>query len=145
MTTGRKLATLAAVVVIVTSYMAYVGASASWQYYATVDECAIMAVKFAGNRIRVSGKIAADSLQIAGDRGEARFSMAGSRSTLRVICTGPLPDNLAGGMDVVVEGRLEDASLLRGQKLITRCASKYKTQELPMASQDKRRIEPKDG
>lgn len=144
MTTGRKLATLSAVVISATSYMAYVGASASWQYYATVDECATMAAKFAGNRIRVSGKIAADSLQIASDRGEARFSLMGSQSDLRVLCTGPLPDNLAGGMDVVVEGRLEADGLLRGRKLITRCASKYKAQELPAASQD-RPIEPKEG
>jgi cytochrome c-type biogenesis protein CcmE len=145
MTTGKKLAALAVVVVGVTGYMAYVGASASWQYYATVDECATMAAKLAGHRIRVSGTIAANSLQIAADRGEARFSLTGSKSSLHIICRGPLPDNLAEGMDVVVEGYLEDAGLLRGHKLITRCAGKYEAQELPAAAQDNRPIAIKEG
>ena len=39
MTTGRKLTLAGLVVAGVTGYMAFVGGSASWQYYVTPQEC----------------------------------------------------------------------------------------------------------
>ena len=77
----------------------------------------------------MSGKISAGSLHIAADRGQASFLLAGSSEDLPVSYSGTLPDNLAESMEVVVEGRLEGEKLLRGEKLITRCASKYKARQ----------------
>jgi cytochrome c-type biogenesis protein CcmE len=128
MTTGRKLTVAGVVIAGVTAYMAYVGASASWQYYLSVDECAADAAKLPQGRVRVSGKVASDSLRIAKDRTRAEFVLQGEIRRLAVTCTGPLPDNLAEGMEVVVEGRLETPALMRGDKVITRCASKYQSQ-----------------
>ncbi len=144
MTTGRKLAIGGGVVAGVTAYMAYVGASTSWQYYLSVDECAANAQSLLGDRIRVSGKVASDSLRIAEDRRHAAFSLRGTSSRLDVICSGPLPDNLAEEMDVVVEGRLEDSGLLRAEKVLTRCASKYESQE-PAAAEAGRNPPAKGG
>ena len=59
MPAGAKLAVGAAVVAGVTAYMAYVGASASWKYYVTSEECLADTAKFTGQRVRVSGKVAA--------------------------------------------------------------------------------------
>lgn len=39
MTTGKKMAIGGAIVASATIFMAYRGASASWQYYLTADEC----------------------------------------------------------------------------------------------------------
>jgi len=125
MTPGVKLALGAGVVVGVTSYMAYVGASASWQYYLTADECVARAEQLADRRVRVSGGVAVGSLQVAADRSQASFALQGATARLRVVCSGPLPDNLAEKTEVVVEGRLEPSGVLRGDKLLTRCASKY--------------------
>ncbi len=129
--TGRKLAIAGLVVAGVTAYMAYLGASSSWQYYMTVKECVENAPQVAGRRIRVSGTIVPGSLVIAPDRQEAGFSLSEEGSTLPVICKGPLPDDLSPTktMEVVVEGRLENSSMLHGDKLITRCASKYSAQK----------------
>jgi len=127
MSPSVKLALGAGIVVGVTTYMAYVGASASWQYYVTADECAARAVQLADRRVRVSGGVAAGSLQVASDRSRASFDLQGATKRLRVVCTGPLPDNLAEKIDVVVEGRMEAGGLLRGDKLLTRCASKYES------------------
>ena len=134
MTPGRKLAVAALVVVGVTGAMAFVGAAASWQYYVTPQECLAGGARFAGHRIRVSGKIVPGSLHIAADRHEAGFLLAGSGGNLPVTCSAAVPDNLAESMDVVVEGRLEAATLLRGDKIITRCASKYKAQAVAAAA-----------
>ncbi len=129
MTTGRKLAIGGVLVAGVTAYMAYVGASASWQYYLTVDECLADGAALRGDRIRVSGKVAPNSLRIAPDRREIRFRLQGTDGQMEVICSGPPPDNLAEQMEVVVEGRLDESGLLRGDKVLTRCASKYESQK----------------
>jgi cytochrome c-type biogenesis protein CcmE len=127
LSTGKKLTIAGLVVAGVTAYMAYLGASSSWQYYMTVQECVENASQVAGQRIRVSGTIVPGSLVIAPDQQEARFMLGEAGSQLSVVCKGPLPDNLAPtkAMEVVVEGRLEGSYSLQGDKLITRCASKY--------------------
>jgi len=127
MSTGKKLTLAGLVVAGVTAYMAYLGASSSWQYYMTVKECVDNARDVAGRRVRVSGSIAPGSLVISPDRQEARFSLTELGSTIPVVCKGPLPDDLSPvkTVEVVVEGRLEGPCTLHGDKLITRCASKY--------------------
>jgi len=131
MSTGKKLVIAGLVIAGVTAYMAYLGASASWRYYMTVQECVENATQVAGQRIRVSGTILPGSLVIAPDRQEARFSLSEAGSNLPVVCAGPLPDDLSPtkSMEVVVEGRLEGSYMLHGDKLITKCASKYNAQK----------------
>ncbi len=129
MSTGRKLAVGVVMVAGATAYMAYLGAAASWQYYVTVDECLAGAGELPADRIRISGKIAPSTLTVAADRNQAEFCLEGSEEDLPVICRGPLPDNLAEGVDVVVEGRLDRSGLLRAHKVLTRCAGKYKSRQ----------------
>lgn len=125
MTAPGKLVVGAAVVAGVSGYMAYLGAQSSWQYYLTIDECVARAGTASTNRIRVSGRVAADSLRIASDRSRADLVLDGFESHLTVVCSGPLPDNLAEGIDVVVEGHLGQAGVFQADKVLTRCASKY--------------------
>ena len=131
MTAGAKLAIGSAIVAAVTAYMAYVGASSSWQYYLTVDESVANAAELIGQRIRVSGKVAHDSLKITPNKTQARFCLKGASKELDVVCSGMLPDNLTDELEVVVEGRLEQTGVLRGDKVLTRCASKYESVKPP--------------
>jgi len=124
---GTKLVLGATIIVGTTAYMAYLGARASWQYYLTAEECLAEGGSLVGSRLRVSGRVAPGSLEIAPDRRRAEFALAAPDGRLRVACGGPLPDNLAEGVDVVVEGRMEEGNLLRGTKVLTRCASKYES------------------
>ena len=116
------------VLVAVTIYVAYLGASSSWQYYLTVDECAASIHRFTSSQLRVSGRIASGTLQIANDRKSATFVLEGESAQLPTHCGGPLPDNLAEGINVVVEGSLQEGRNLQAKKVLTRCASKYKSQ-----------------
>lgn len=129
MSVHTKLIVVAAIAVGTTAYMAYVGASTNWQYYLSVEECKADADTLVGTRLRVSGRVAADSLDVADTGMSARFRLlpAGKDDgpALDVTCRGPLPDNFAEGIDVVVEGTLHEEATLRGDKVITRCASKY--------------------
>ena len=75
MTTGKKMAIGGVVVAGLTAYMAYRGASASWQYYLTADECLAESASLAGHRLRVSGRIAAGTLALDRDRSRASFAL----------------------------------------------------------------------
>lgn len=125
MSIGFKLALGIAIIVGATGYMAYVGASSSWQYYLTTDECVERLSELTGSRMRVSGGVAPGSLRISDDRTSATFQLIGNRGQLPVQCQGILPDNLTEGSEVVVEGRLEPGGVLHGDKVLTKCASKY--------------------
>jgi cytochrome c-type biogenesis protein CcmE len=107
--------------------MAYVGGSADWQYYLTVDECAARGQTLLGSRIRVNGNVAPGTLHVDTDRTQARFQLLGTSGNLPARYAGPVPDNLAENMAVVVEGHLDARGVLQGSKLLTRCASKYET------------------
>jgi cytochrome c-type biogenesis protein CcmE len=127
MSAGSKLAIVGLLLGGVTVAMAYLGAARSWQYYLTVDECLQRLATLPGYRIRVRGTIAANTLRLPPDRSGATFSLEGAEAELPVVCSGPLPDNLAEGIDVVVEGRVDESGVLRGERLLTRCASKYES------------------
>jgi cytochrome c-type biogenesis protein CcmE len=129
MAPSRKLAIGALIVTGMTVYLAYLGAASSWQYYLTVDECLGDLNHLGQARIRVSGKIVPHSLEIAENRKHAQFALEGTAGDLKVTCAGSLPDNLAERLDVVVEGRLDKSGILRGEKVLTRCASKYKSRD----------------
>ena len=135
MSVSMKLVIGGTILAIVTGYVAYLGASSSWQYYLTVDECTAHTGQFTGRRVRVSGRVAAGSLHFRGDRAQAIFVLRGQASTLAVECPAPLPDNLAEDMEVVVDGTLERADFLQGRKVLTRCASKYESVPSVVAKQ----------
>jgi cytochrome c-type biogenesis protein CcmE len=124
---NMKLALGGAIMAATVGYVGYLGASSSWQYYLLVDECAA-ADELHDKRVRVSGRVSLDSLEIAADRTHATFLLEGAKHRAPVRCAGPIPDNLAEGMEVVVEGSLRADGHLDGDRVITRCASKYAAQ-----------------
>jgi len=128
MSVRTKLIAGMLVLIGVTVYVAYLGASSSWQYYVTVDECAARSTQLAGRQIRVSGRVAHDSLQMSDQHSEVKFVLCSAENRIEAVCSKPVPDNLAEDMDVVVEGRLAGSNQLRGDKVLTRCASKYESQ-----------------
>ena len=127
MTTTGQLGIAACIVASVTAYMTYVGTTSSWQYYLTVEECRSDLPTLIHQRVRVSGKVAAGSLEMTPADQRAIFKIGEADASLTVRYAGPLPDNFAEGIDVVVEGRLNEAGDLNGEKVLTRCASKYES------------------
>jgi cytochrome c-type biogenesis protein CcmE len=134
MTTGRKLAVASTFVAGAIIFLTYLGASESWQYYLTVDECLKDVSLHGGVCLRVNGKVAGGSLQIARDRRQAVFILQGEKKSLAVTFNGTIPDNLAENMDVVVEGRFENETHFQASKILTRCASKYQSKNAASAT-----------
>jgi len=127
MVSSRKLAVLAAVFVAVVVYVAYLGASSSWQYYLTTEECLARGPALVNSRVRVSGRVAPGSLKFAPDRFHGTFALEADSARLLVSCNRWLPDQVAEGKDVVVEGRVVAAGSLEADRVITRCATKYQS------------------
>jgi cytochrome c-type biogenesis protein CcmE len=128
-TPGRKLACCVALLAATTAYVAYLGAASSWQYYLTVDECVARASTLTGSRLRVSGKVLVNTLRKSEQGNPCEFSLQGTSSPLAVRCSTAPPDNLAEQMEVVVEGQLDERGVLLGDKILTRCASKYQSDD----------------
>jgi len=125
MTAGARLAMGGIIVLSATIYLACVGASSSWQYYLTVDECLSPTVGLAHRPIRVSGEVRLGSLIILAKRQGAEFELVGNRGNLHVCYAGHVPDNLAEARQVVVEGQLQESKVLQADYVLTRCSSKY--------------------
>jgi cytochrome c-type biogenesis protein CcmE len=128
MTPGARLAIGTVIVLGATAYMAYVGASTSWQYYLTVDECLSQSTELTGRPLRINGTIRRDSLVIRPNRLGAEFQLEGTNGSIRVEFIGRVPDNLAESRQVVVEGHLDNDHRLHAETVLTRCSSKYVSQ-----------------
>lgn len=121
----KKLGFAGILIAGTTAYMAYLGAAESWQYYLTAEECLAQASQFTGRSLRVSGRVASGSLDHSAASPGASFKLEAGTGQLPIVYVGPVPDNMAEQIEVVVEGRLDDQGTLRADKLLTKCASKY--------------------
>jgi cytochrome c-type biogenesis protein CcmE len=130
-----KLLVCGALITASIGYAVYLGASSSWQYYLQVDEFLGHVEQFRGKRLRLSGRVATGSLQASPEHREANFVLEGSQHKLPVSYRGSLPDNLAEGRDVVVEGSLAGDGHFQCETVITRCASKYASKEASNAAE----------
>jgi cytochrome c-type biogenesis protein CcmE len=124
-----KLLVCGALLTASVGYAVYLGASSGWQYYLQVDEFVAQVDQFRGKRLRLSGRVAIGSLQASSEHREANFALEGNQHKLPVSYRGSLPDNLAEGREVVVEGSLAGDGHFECETLITRCASKYAPKE----------------
>jgi cytochrome c-type biogenesis protein CcmE len=126
MSSGTKLLIGAILAGGAIGYLAYAGAANSWQYYLSVDEAASDSPALLGKHVRLSGRVVPGSLTIGNDRREATFNLQGEQHRIHATCRCLMPDNLAENIDVVVEGTLQPGRI-DGNKVITRCASKYES------------------
>jgi cytochrome c-type biogenesis protein CcmE len=138
MTTGRKLVLGGVIVAGLIAYVAYLGASTTWRYYLTADECVAGKASLVAQRLRVSGRVVVGTLVVTDGRTHATFALEGAQENLQVTCQGTLPDNLAEGIAVLVEGRIDTSGVLRGDKVMTRCASKYQSRQSGAAAETAR-------
>lgn len=60
---------------------------------------------------------------------EVSFILEGNEKSMPVTYQGPMPDNMAEGKEIVVEGVLQPNGELKGETIITKCASKYASED----------------
>jgi cytochrome c-type biogenesis protein CcmE len=124
------------VIVGAIAYLMVTGIQETSAYYLTIKEFLPKKEDYAGQPIRVAGRVQAGSIQYdprtlqlgfhLGEFGEA----AAPDLWVPVSFTGIKPDMFADGRDVIVEGKYA-SGVLAADKVLTSCPSKYeaKTQE----------------
>jgi cytochrome c-type biogenesis protein CcmE len=116
------------VLVIVASFFLK-GMEGSVQYYMTVSEYKSQQSNYLGKKIKLAGKVKAESLVKSGDN--YKFIVEDMGSEIAVSFRGLAPDTFKEGVDVVVEGRGELGESFKAKNLMAKCASKYEAGGLP--------------
>ncbi len=109
--------------------LVFLGTRQNLTYYYEIDELAAAAAETDG-RLRVSGDVVEGSVVKDDAARTVRFAIRGSGSggserELSVVYSGTLPDIFRPGIQVVVEGRLEESGTFRAETLLAKCPSKY--------------------
>ena len=108
------------------SYFVYQAMQSSWAYYYSVDDFAANKSAVQNHSLRIAGRVKKGSIERDLQRMHLSFMLAGAEAALPVSYEGPVPDNFAEDVEVVVDGRLDTSGLFQADKLMTRCESKYR-------------------
>ncbi len=129
MTHARIKILIAAIALIGSvTYLSVAGVKKGWVYYLKVDQF-LEQDTYQGQRVRLHGKVGAESLIIDRVNFLTDFQLVGIEGQVHVIYEGSIPDMFEAGREVVVEGKLDEAGIFRADQLMTKCASKYKAEE----------------
>lgn len=125
MSTKAKLALAIGVVLAGIGYLAILGFQSAKTYYLSVDETVHQAERLGDRFLRVNGTVAPGTVDWEAKDVTLRFVMQGQRgASLPVVYRGVKPDLLRDRVDVVVEGRLQDGTLV-AERVLVKCPSKY--------------------
>lgn len=121
----RRMAVVTGVIVIVLIVvLAVVGGSTSATSISVADAAS---GDYAGQRVKVSGKVVADSFYTEGN--ELVFSIYDSDDNtgkqLNVHYDGGVAATFGNGVTAICTGKMDDAGVLRASEVLTKCPSKY--------------------
>ncbi len=109
-------------------YLAVAGVKSGWVYYLPVDSF-VQGPDYQARRVRLYGLVSAENLEVFPARLTARFDLQGDNHRLPINYQGVVPDTFKPGVEVMVEGKLDDAGVFQADVLMTKCASKYQSEE----------------
>ena len=133
-------------IVAAVAFLIFTAVRNTAEYYLTVPEVRARQADLGDQALRVAGRVKPGSiawdpatLTLAFTMGPlppepsdgqaaavATVASAGDPPEFHVVCKGqPKPDMLAGGRDVIVEGRLVSANEISASQVLTSCPSKY--------------------
>lgn len=133
-----RIGRLAIGVVLVGSalgFLVYKATGDNLTYYRTVDEL-LAADGTSDEKIRISGDVVEGTIVRSDETRELRFEIesttpdeAGAPPTtprrIPVVYTGTVPDIFRGGIQVVIEGSVDDGGTFQAETLLAKCPSKY--------------------
>ena len=117
--------------VLVIGTAGYLAASAirdTGVYYLTPGELSAKTRSdptFYNTGVKVGARVVNGSIVRDPGGREVAFKMTDGAQTYNVVYRGITPDTFAGGVDVVVEGRLGRDNLFHATTLLAKCASRY--------------------
>ena len=131
-------------------YLIWSSASASAQYFMTVDEIKARGSNYMGRELKVSGAVIGDSIQYDSDNLRLEFTIAhmpGSqkevdaaggmaavlheatidptRNRIKVVYTGVQPDLLRNEAQAIITGKLGEDGVFYASELLLKCPTRY--------------------
>jgi cytochrome c-type biogenesis protein CcmE len=127
MTSQLKFVAGIAIIVATVALLVYTAVDQTKMYMITVDEFLSTRSAYAGNTLRIAGKVREDSMQWNAAALDLTFTLDDieGKGELSVHYSGILPDMFAEGRDVVVEGPHTDDPVFQASTVLTSCPSKY--------------------
>lgn len=126
-------------IVAAIGWLMYVGIRETSAYYLTIEEFLPQREAYAGEGLRVAGRVRAGTIEYDPKTLHLRFEIGAFEGdgtigdAVPVAFTGIKPDMFAEGRDVIVEGRYVDGGL-HADKVMTSCPSKYEAEHEPPAT-----------
>jgi len=109
-------------------YLAVAGVTSGWVYYLHVDDF-VQDPAYQDRRVRLFGLVATENVEVAPAMLTAKFDLHGESVSIPVHYQGVVPDTFKPGGEVMVEGKLDEAGVFQADTLMTKCASKYQSEE----------------
>lgn len=126
--TRTKLIVAGLAIASAVGFLAVAGVKEGWVYYLQVDQF-VQSPNYHNQRVRLHGRVGeADFISSPADL-RANFVLHGETASQAIEYHGVIPDLFKQDVDVVVEGQLDEAGVFQADTLMTKCASKYETEE----------------
>jgi cytochrome c-type biogenesis protein CcmE len=108
--------------------LAVSGIREGWVYYLPVDQF-VEDASHQGERVRLHGIVAEEGLDVSPALLQASFRLEGDTHAVPIVYEGVIPDMFGADKSVVVEGQLDGDGVFQADTLLTKCASKYESEE----------------
>ena len=114
---------------IALAWLVFAGTRQNLVYYYEVDELLAASDRYEG-KIRISGDVAAGTIERDQTSHTLRFAITDidaptGAPRVPVVYEGPVPDIFRPGIQVVVEGSLDQGGTFHAETLLAKCPSKY--------------------
>jgi cytochrome c-type biogenesis protein CcmE len=119
------------VIVATVGFLVFTAVDQTKMYMVTVAEYLAAQPSYAGETVRIAGRVADGSVQWNAETRQLNFDIQDMNDgrTLPVRYSGLLPDMFAEGRDVVVEGPSQGGDAFMADNVLTSCPSKYSAQD----------------
>ena len=98
------------------------------QYYLTPAELATKVSnnpRFVNTGVKIGARVVSGTIKRDPSGRSVAFRMTDGAKEYDVVHRGIIPDTFTDGVDVVVEGRLDESGVFRSTVLLAKCASRY--------------------
>jgi cytochrome c-type biogenesis protein CcmE len=123
-----KLSIAALVLIVAVGYLGIAGIRSGWVYYVQVDDFVANA-QYQDQRVRLCGVVGGDEFLSSPALLTAKFELRGKTAQVPVEYVGVIPSTFKVGCEVVVEGKLAEDGVFRSDFMMTKCASKYQSED----------------
>jgi cytochrome c-type biogenesis protein CcmE len=123
-----KLTVAGIALLVAVSYLAFAGLKDGWVYHVDVDQF-VQNTQMHTQRVRLVGKVSPEGLEADAAKLFANFGLVGQSSKVQVAYKGAVPELFKADSEVIVEGRMTPTGTFQADLLMTKCASKYQSEE----------------